>query len=74
MGSLFKPKLTPGPATPPAANPPVFASVYSRIAGSTGPKKKKPTAADAGFGDGGTHPENQQLATATPTATPSLLG
>ncbi len=73
MGSLFKPKITGQPALPPAANPPVFANVYSSIAGNAA-KKKHPKPSDAGFGDDGGKTANQALAKPVTTATPSLLG
>lgn len=74
MGFLSKPKITAQPALPPAANPPVFASVYSRVAAENATKKKKVTPKDAGFGDDAGKTQTQALAAATPTATPSLLG
>lgn len=75
MGSLFKPKITGQSALPPAANPPVFANIYSSIAGNTANQKKKPPKpSDAGFGDDGGKTANQALAKPVTTATPSLLG
>lgn len=74
MGALFKPKITGQPMIPPAANPPVFANIYSSIAGNQAKQKKTLKPGDAGFGDDGGRTANQALAKPITTATPSLLG
>lgn len=73
MGFLSRPKTEKQPALPPAANPPIFASTYSAIAGGAN-RKKKITPKDSGFGTDGGGLDTNALAKPSPTATPSLLG